>query len=224
MNIRKLISVFSVVIISFAIIGVIFMQPIADAEKQVDTTEFSKTCVTYEEITETATVCAAEEPTIEDRLITVTYYDVPDIITLEDQHFIAEACEYYNISTELVYQIMYIESNYDPHQVSSTDDHGIMQISRKYYTGYITYNDRYDKYFEDGVNLYNIRHNVILGLRQLNYWRDICYSRGYTDISSILECYNRGFNYFKNTQKKEYSDKVLNHNVGTYEVTELLGE
>jgi len=137
------------------------------------------------------------------------YYDIP--ISNEDQDFIKEVCEYYNFSEELIYKIMYVESRFDKDIISKTNAHGIMQINYLYYKSYVyNYNDDFNYIYEDGFDIYNIKHNALIGIRQLSYWRDVCSGRGYNNIESILQCYNRGFKYFNNTTNTNYADKVIN--------------
>lgn len=58
---------------------------------------------------------------------TLTYYDIP--LTNEQQDAVRAICDEYSVPFDLVLAMMQVESNYDPSAVSSTDDHGIMQIN-----------------------------------------------------------------------------------------------
>lgn len=58
---------------------------------------------------------------------TVVYYDVP--LSLELQDHIRMQCDDAGIDFELVLAVMQIESNYQFDVISSTHDHGIMQIN-----------------------------------------------------------------------------------------------
>jgi len=140
----------------------------------------------------------------------IVYYDVP--ISDEDQEFIAMVCEYYDFEPVLVYQIMKVESDYNPNCVSSTNDHGIMQLNARWYKEYLNQQDDMSVYLED-FDIYDIRQNVIVALRELCYWRDICANKGYYGVKSMLESYNKGFNYFKNPDYTPYANKVLAVNI-----------
>ena len=58
---------------------------------------------------------------------TVTYYDIPLSCSLQD--YINEECNENNVEYELVLAIMKVESDYNPKEVSETNDYGIMQIN-----------------------------------------------------------------------------------------------
>ena len=58
---------------------------------------------------------------------TVTYYDIPLSCSLQD--YIKEECNENNVEYELVLAIMKVESDYNPKEVSETNDYGIMQIN-----------------------------------------------------------------------------------------------
>lgn len=148
--------------------------------------------------------------------VTVTYYDVP--VSEEDQDFIKEVCQEYEFSEVLVYQIMYTESRYDPKAVSETNDHGIMQLNATWVDSYVEKTDKFNYVYADGFDIYDIRHNVLIAIRELDYWRGICNDRGYYSEAHMLECYNRGFNFFKNTDYRNYSTKVLSQEIDTYTV------
>lgn len=137
----------------------------------------------------------------------VVYYDVP--LSESDQDFVKEVCESYDFDEELIYKIMDAESNFNPKAVSSTNDHGIMQLNKRWYSGYMDIEDGFEYIYKDGFDIYNVKHNVLIAIRELDYWRGICNSRGYYSIQSVLECYNRGFGYFDNTSRTTYSDNVL---------------
>lgn len=58
---------------------------------------------------------------------TITYYDVP--LDLDFQDYLREECKNNNVELELVLAVMKVESDYNSEVISSTADHGIMQIN-----------------------------------------------------------------------------------------------
>lgn len=136
------------------------------------------------------------------------YYNVP--ISEELQDFTREVSNYYGLNHETMFKMMYTESRFNPNSVSSTNDHGILQINANWYSSYISVGDQYDKYVEStGADLYDVKTNVIISARELSYWKSVCTSRGYMDESDYLDCYNKGFSYFQ-TGNKSYSSRVYN--------------
>lgn len=160
-----------------------------------------------------------EEETILET-VDIVYYDIP--ISEDDQDFIKEVCSEYNFDEKLIYQIMYVESRYNKNLISSTNDHGIMQLNANYINSFLNMNDKFNYVYSSGFDVYNIKHNTLLAVRELNSWRDVCNKKGYTSIVSVLECYNRGYNYFKNTSKTNYSSKVLSMNIDSYVVNKII--
>lgn len=158
-----------------------------------------------------------EEPIITEF---ITCYDVP--ISDEDVEFVKEVCSYYSFEEELIYKIMAQESRFDSKAISKTNDHGIMQLNARWYKGYLNIDDGFSYIYSDGYDIYNIKHNVILAIRQMDYWRKQCQSRGYTSTVSMLECYNRGFSYFNNTSYANYSSKVLSQQIPTKQIEVII--
>lgn len=157
------------------------------------------------------------EPTVTPvPMMTVVRYDVP--LSEDHQEFVREVAAYYNFDEELIYQIMKAESDFDSTAISHTNDHGIMQINKQWYSGYIDADDGFNYVFDNGVDLYDIKQNVVIGVRELDYWRTQCLDRGYESVQSVLECYNRGFNYFKNTSYTRYSDNVFSKEIPSYTI------
>lgn len=160
--------------------------------------------------------CALCEPIPSvEREVEVTepvFYQVP--FDIEQQLFIKEVCRVYNFDDKLIYQIAYCESKFNiENNIKGLSCKGLLAVSTKYAPSYIKKNDQFDFLFENGVNVLDFKQNVVLGVRILSYWRWVCKLRNYNSISSVLECYNRGFNYFKNTTNKSYSKWVLNTNI-----------
>lgn len=73
------------------------------------------------------TAGAAESPAETSSTQTLTYYDIP--LTNEQQDAVRAICDEYSVPFDLALAMMRVESNYDPSAVSSTNDHGIMQIN-----------------------------------------------------------------------------------------------
>lgn len=140
----------------------------------------------------------------------IVYYDVP--LTIDEQNIVYEICLYYNIDVKLVYQIIRQESNWNEKAVSKTNDHGLMQLNGRYYNSYKDRNDGFNYLLKD-FNIYNKIHNILLGVRQLAEWKKVCNSKGYYEVNSMLECYNRGYGYFDNTSNTRYSNSVLSREV-----------
>lgn len=135
------------------------------------------------------------------------YYTIP--LSHSEQDFVREVSSYYEIPHEIVFQLMYVESRYGKHVISTTHDYGIMQVNRSVVSTMWRRSDLYDQYLQE-MDLLNFKQNVVLGVRELAYWRDYCVSKGYRAVEDYLESYNRGFyGYLKNTSKKRYSKIVL---------------
>lgn len=180
--------------------------------KEVESTSSKVIEETDKEETSSSKVENTSETTIPEEEISipdtgVVYYDVP--ISESDQDFIREICESYDFDEELIYKIMNAESSFNPKAVSSTNDHGIMQLNERWYSSYLNIEDGFEYIYKDGFDIYNVKHNVLIAIRELDYWRGVCNSRGYYSTQSMLECYNRGFGYFDNTSRTTYSDNVF---------------
>lgn len=148
--------------------------------------------------------------------IITEYYDIP--IDQDIQDLIFEMANYYEFPIELIYQIMYTESRFDQYATSETSDYGIMQLNSMFYDHY-AYNihDSYDYIIEDGFDIYNIPDNVLVALRVLDEWRDICNSYGYYEYADYLESYNRGYGFFDDPSYRNYSNIVLSVELDTYQ-------
>jgi hypothetical protein len=139
------------------------------------------------------------------------YNKVP--LSASDQTFVKTVSGFYGINYATVFKLMYAESRFSVKDVSSTNDYGIMQINIAYYKAYVKANDKYDNIVAaSGNNLFDFRTNVIIGCRELKYWKSQCSKREYYAESDYLDCYNRGFSYF-DTLNKSYSDRVLGVNL-----------
>jgi hypothetical protein len=138
-------------------------------------------------------------------------------ISVEDQIFIKEVCEYYEFDEKLIYQIMSVESGFDANAVSKTNDHGIMQINKVHSRPFIKDNsDGFGDDFEKNFDYYNIRHNVVVGIRMLNYTREMCQRYGLTRTQDYIQAYNQGvWGYLKN-RNTGYSTRVLNTEIDSY--------
>jgi hypothetical protein len=69
-----------------------------------------------------------ETPSIEELIESrYTFYNIP--LTKSQQIDVQESVRQYNLSYELVLSIMYVESRYNTNAISSTNDHGIMQLN-----------------------------------------------------------------------------------------------
>lgn len=138
---------------------------------------------------------------------TYTNYDVP--LSDDLKEFVHNACEYYGFDEKTLYQMMHVESRFDPEAVNNAGTHlGILQIGG-YGKSYIVMNDDYDQYIStETYDRFNPYHSVIIALRMLDYWDIVCSDRGYDEQYAMLECYNRGFNFFKNPSNTVYSDSV----------------
>lgn len=138
-------------------------------------------------------------------------YNIP--LSEEYQIFTKEVCDYYNFDYETILVQMYIESSYNSEAVSYANCVGLLQVSPRYCNSYYIYNDVYDEYLkESNYNLYDIKSNIIISIRELSFWRNECNKRGMYSISNYLNCYNRGYLYFEDGIH-EYSDKILSKSI-----------
>lgn len=134
------------------------------------------------------------------------YHNVP--LTEAQQRLVQDLCKQYNIpgvTPTLIYAMMKVESNYNPNEISSTDDIGILQINQKYFDAYTKFNPNMYKLFNvDPRYRTNFTVQVITSLNALDYWN--IYSKGV--IKETLNGYNRGFKAFKDNNDV-YANKVF---------------
>ena len=137
------------------------------APKKVET-------VTVTETVEVPSYEADKLPEIED----VTYFDVPLSHSL--QRYIYEVCADENVPVSLVIAMIDHESQFNPEEVSKTDDYGLMQINK------INHDQLAEKYqCADMLNLYQ---NIFCGVKVLG-----SYLKKYdNDYAKALMAYNMG--------------------------------
>lgn len=145
-----------------------------------------------------------------------TYFDVP--IAIEDQVFIISVAKYYNYEPRLIFQVMSGESSFNRYCVTGYC-HGIMQLHKKYWREHVNTKDKFSYILQDGFDVYDIKQNVLVGIRELSYWRDFAKRNGYHSIESNLECYfNGGAGYLNRPNRYTYAEYILNQKISTYTV------
>lgn len=137
-----------------------------------------------------------------------TYYTVPLIDLQQDQ--VQDLCNMYDlpgVTPELLYAMMKTESNFNLNAWSKTNDVGILQINLRYFNSYVQYNtEPYKLYQVSSGDLQNFIVQVITSLNALSYWM----GQTHNDLPGALNCYNRGFLYFKD-HNTTYSTKIFNN-------------
>lgn len=129
--------------------------------------------VTYTETVEAPVYEADKLPEIED----VQFYDVPLSHSL--QRYIYEICADENVPVSLVMAMIQHESDFNPEEVSSTDDYGLMQIN---IVNHSVLEEQYKT-----ADLTNPYQNVFCGIKMIG-----AYISQYGDYSKALMAYNMG--------------------------------
>lgn len=149
-----------------------------------------------------------------------------DYIPLSDdlKRHVREMCEFYNFEEELIYQIIYVESKFNP-DASSGLCNGLMQVSPVYSDHYADIDDGCPyEISSDNYDIYDPYDNIVLGLRCLSDWRSMGTNKGYSDISDWLSFYNMGWGYMS-YGPNGYAEKVLSTDLSsidfsTYKIVE----
>lgn len=114
-----------------------------------------------------------------------------------------------------IYAMMYVESRYNPDATSSTSDLGIMQINAKYFKSFNK---------DPKANPFDVFDSITAGINALHEWKTVCENRGLISKRHYINCYNKGYNYFKKFNNSYYL-KVENYakELTTYEVSYIPG-
>lgn len=137
----------------------------------------------------------------------INIYDVP--LSVEQQTFVQHVAIYYNISPEIIYGIMSVESNFDT-QAKSKHCIGIMQVDERYASQWIANSRHLINCYNitDVSNLYDFKLNVILGCQAYEEWAKIISDKNMDLTIDTLGAYNNGYNYIAQPDY-EYAAKVL---------------
>lgn len=127
-------------------------------------------------ITKTIEVPSYEEDKLPE-LAEVKFYDVPLSHSL--QRYIYEICADENVPVSLVMAMIEHESSFNPEEVSSTDDYGLMQINT---VNHSSLEEQYKT--ADFMNPYQ---NVFCGIKMIG-----SYISSYGDYNKALMAYNMG--------------------------------
>lgn len=185
LNIKKLLFIGGCLLIAIVYIGASFItedapEPRTELKLPAITEE-----ITYDSVDDTIppteVVVTSAEPIRENTLYYIQdkgyRYDLKD----EYQDYLWEECKKYGIEEyyELLLAQMYHESSFNPNDISSTNDYGLMQINvcnHKWLSGIIGDDDFLNPYT-------SIRAGVYLMSNYLSK---------YNDVQKALVCYNRG--------------------------------
>ena len=127
-------------------------------------------------ITKTIEVPSYEEDKLPE-LAEVKFYDVPLSHSL--QRYIYEICADENVPVSLVMAMIEHESSFNPEEISSTDDYGLMQINT------VNHSSLEEKY--KTADLMNPYQNVFCGIKMIG-----SYISSYGDYNKALMAYNMG--------------------------------
>lgn len=127
-------------------------------------------------ITKTIEVPSYEEDKLPE-LAEVKFYDVPLSHSL--QRYIYEICADENVPVSLVMAMIEHESSFNPEEISSTDDYGLMQINT------VNHSSLEEQY--KTADLMNPYQNVFCGIKMIG-----SYISSYGDYNKALMAYNMG--------------------------------
>lgn len=127
-------------------------------------------------ITKTIEVPSYEEDKLPE-LAEVKFYDVPLSHSL--QRYIYEICADENVPVSLVIAMIEHESSFNPEEISSTDDYGLMQINT------VNHSSLEEQY--KTADLMNPYQNVFCGIKMIG-----SYISSYGDYNKALMAYNMG--------------------------------
>lgn len=127
-------------------------------------------------ITKTIEVPSYEEDKLPE-LAEVKFYDVPLSHSL--QRYIYEICADENVPVSLVIAMIEHESSFNPEEISSTDDYGLMQINT------VNHSSLEGQY--KTADLMNPYQNVFCGIKMIG-----SYISSYGDYNKALMAYNMG--------------------------------
>ena len=137
---------------------------------------YNKAPVKQVTVTETVEVPAYEEnelPQVEE----VTFFDVPLSHSL--QRYIYEVCADEEVPVSLVIAMIDHESKFNPEEVSSTNDYGLMQINA------CNHSELEEQYHS--ADMLDPYQNVFCGVKIIG-----SYIKTYSDYSKALMAYNMG--------------------------------
>lgn len=122
---------------------------------------------------------------------------------------VEEVSTFYGFDEELIYQIIYIESRFDPRARNGACV-GLMQVNTKYSKAYLTLNDGlpFETQINENSDIYDPYVNIVVGIRILDDWRQMGSERGFYELNDWLCFYNMGWNYRKKGSNR-YDKLVL---------------
>lgn len=101
---------------------------------------------------------------------------------------------FYGFDEELIYQIIYIESRFNPSSDNGTCV-GLMQVHTGYSKEYLKINDGLPFEVNENSDVYDPYVNIVVGIRVLNDWRRMGSGRGFKELNDWLCYYNMGWKY-----------------------------
>ncbi len=121
------------------------------------------------------------------------------IYPIEYQDYVEEYADKYNLDKYLVYSVIKVESNFDPHALSNAKARGLMQLMHKTAE---ECNQKGDFGYTIPADLYNPQKNIHLGCFYLRTLMDT-----YSDTELAITAYNGGTgNVTKWLDDKELTD------------------
>lgn len=101
---------------------------------------------------------------------------------------------FYGFDEELIYQIIYIESRFNPTARNGICV-GLMQVNTKYSPEYLKINDGLPFEVNENSDVYDPYVNIVVGIRVLDDWRRMGSGRGFKELNDWLCYYNMGWRY-----------------------------
>lgn len=148
----------------------------------------------------------------------------------EHMEFVYKTCNKYNISPELVFAVIKLESNFNQYATNKansngTEDNGYMQINNRYQDEYAKLISINPKDFDP----FNAYHNLEAGIKKLSTLRKQCISQKISEEETwltVLNGYNMGVvGYRKYIKSGHNPSRYYDKAVLTYKtVLEMTGE
>lgn len=175
--------------------------------KDYTTTNY-ETTINYIKTENTETSCVIEEtlppvtePETPDTEITETsqsavdnddFNYIPMSQSLKDH--VELVSSFYGFSEELIYQIIYRESGFNP-KASNGRCVGLMQVHTDYSNYYLSIDDGLPFEISENSDIYDPYVNIVVGVRVLSDWRRMGSQRGFDKLNDWLCYYNMGWIY-----------------------------
>lgn len=143
-------------------------------------------------------------------------------VTQEFKDFVVWVSAYYGFEEELIYQIMFRESSFNPKSDNGLCQ-GLMQVNKNYVDEYAAVGDEFCHLFSGEWDVYDPYINVVLGCRVLFDWRQMTEPMGYTELTDWLAFYNRGWKY-KEDNVTTYAEWVQSCDLASIDFSYLEGK